>query len=427
MGLKIGLCGVGQFGSQFVELFKAHPNVDDVYIADIFPDRLAEKAKELKVSTTFPSLDALCKSDCDCIAIFTQRWRHGPQAVQALKAGKHVYSAVPAAVTLEELQELVETVKSTGLIYMLGETSYYRPQTIYCRERFAKGDFGRFVYGEGQYHHDMAHFYTPYMHSGGPEWMRTASFPPMLYPTHSVSHILGVTFRRMTAVSCFGFADDHEDGIFDADLSQWGNTFSNETALFRTSDGGAGRINEFRRIGAGESRMTIMGTLGAYEEQAGTGVWTNLDFAEGYRKGGQIDYENTHKFAKRRQEDVSDIRHCKGVEITEANLGDLPREYIGKRHVGVSRMHPVERLPKEFVGLKNGHEGSHQFLVVDFIEAVRANRLPPNHVWIAARYNVPGIVAHESSKRDGELLTIPDYGLPPEDRARMEITYPLEP
>ena len=426
MGLKVGLCGAGKFGTQFIPLFQAHPLVDEVCIADVFPDRLTEKAKEFGVARTFPSLDELCKSDVDAVAIFTQRWLHGPQAIQALKAGKHVYSAVPSAVTLEELAELTKTVESTGLTYMLGETSYYRPQTIYCRERFAAGDFGRFVYGEGQYHHDMCHFYTPYMYSGGAEWKKLASFPPMLYPTHSVSHILSVTFSRMTEVSCFGFVDDHEDGIFGADLSRWGNVFSNETALFRTADGGSGRINEFRRIGAGESRMTIMGTLGAYEEQADSGVWAWLEFFEGYKKDGDINYESTAGFVKRRTEDVSAIRATAGVEITEENLGNLPREYIGKKHLGVSSVHPVERLPQEFVGLKNGHCGSHQFLVVDFVEACVSGKLPPNHVWLSARYNAPGIVAHESAKRDGERLSIPDFGLPPADVELMDAKYTLK-
>lgn len=59
---------------------------------------------------------------------------HGPQAVQALRAGKHVFSAVPAGVTLEEVAALVETVRETGLIYMLAETSYYYPSTLFCRD-----------------------------------------------------------------------------------------------------------------------------------------------------------------------------------------------------------------------------------------------------------------------------------------------------
>lgn len=420
MGYKIGVCGAGRFGKQFIPLFQAHPDVDEVAIADQFPDRLAEQAKELGVERTYPSLDELCKSDVDGIAIFTQRWTHGPQAVQALKAGKHVYASVPAAVTIEELDELVKTVEETGLLYMLGETSYYRPQTIWCRERFARGDFGRFVYGEGQYHHDMCHFYYSYMHSGKEGWKPTASFPPMLYPTHSVSHILSVTFSRMTDVSCLGMVDSHEDGVFDAHLSQWGNVFSNESAHFRCADGGMARTNEFRRIGAGESRMTIMGTLGAYEEQTDSGVWAWLEFGDDYKKDGEIDYRHSTGLVKKCSEDVSWVRDTSGVEITEENLGNLPREYLGKTHLGAAKPHPVERLPKEFVGHKNGHEGSHQFLVVDFMEALTTGQLPPNHVWIAARYNAPGIVAHESAKRDGERLPIPDFGLPPADAKLMD-------
>ena len=131
MKLKVGLCGAGRFGTAFVPVFQRHPDVAEVYLADVMPDRLAREAARLGIAKTFDSLESLCRSDCDCVALFTQRWLHGPQAVEALKAGKHVYSAVPAAITLEELGELVDTVKSTGLIYMLGETSYYRAQTTF--------------------------------------------------------------------------------------------------------------------------------------------------------------------------------------------------------------------------------------------------------------------------------------------------------
>ena len=289
MGIKVGICGAaGGFSKSFIPLFQAHPGVDEVYLAELQADKLAEQAAMFKVEKTFSSLDELCRSDCDAIALYTQRWMHGPQAVQALKAGKHVYSAVPAAVTLEELDELVKTVEETGLIYMLAETSYYRAQTTFCREKFAAGDFGKFVYGEGQYHHDMAHFYRSYYRANGDEWKRFASFPPMLYPTHSTAFILGVTFRRMTDVTCFGYVDDDADGIFDPALSAWQNAFSNETALFKTSDGGSARVCEFRRTAPSMmDRMTITGTRGCYQEQPRengilSNVFTWLDFPENY-------------------------------------------------------------------------------------------------------------------------------------------------
>lgn len=41
-------------------------------------------------------------------------------------------------------------------------------------------------------------------------------------------------------------------------------------------------------------------------------------------------------------------------------------------------------------------------------------RTPPNNVWAAARYLVPGLIAHESALRGGVLMDVPDFGEPPE-------------
>ena len=101
------------------------------------------------------------------------------------------------------------------------------------------------------------------------------------------------------------------------------------------------------------------------------------------------------------------------MEITEDNLGDLPNTYIGEKYDQITEYHPYKRLPREFIGLSNTHQGGF-FLVCDFVDGLIQDKLPPNHVWAAARYNAPGIVAHESAKREGERMAIPDFGKPPE-------------
>lgn len=397
MGLRIGVCGAGSFASSFIPLFQAHPLVAEVYLAEVFPARRREQAARFGIQRSFASLEELCASEVDAVALFTQRWLHGPQALMALRAGKHVYSAVPAAVTLEEMAALVRAVAETGQTYMVGETSYYYPAAIYCRERFRRGDFGRFVYGEGEYLHDMTHgFYESYQHSGGAEWKATASFPPMLYPTHSVSMVLSVTGARMTQVACLGYVDDHDDGVFRADVSRWRNTFSNETALFRTSDGGMCRINEFRRVGlsGGASvRLSLYGTAGSFEEQTNARVWNTLDPAA--------------------MIDLRELLTCKPLPVPAAARRELPAALQEDFFMGLAAVHAAERLPAAFAGLLNGHYGSHQFLVCDFIEAVANRTLPPNNVWESARNCVPGIIAHESATRGGELLPVPDFGDPP--------------
>lgn len=396
--IKIGILGAGSFARAFLPLFKAHPLVDDVYLAESMPDRLSSVASEFGIGRTFTNMDDLLASDADAIAIFSQRWMHAPQAVAALRAGKHVYSCVPAGVSIAELQELVDTVKQTGLTYMMGETSYYLPATVYCRQRFQNGDFGRFVYAEAGYYHDMEHgFYPPYRGSNGPDWKRFASFPPMLYPSHSCGMILGITDARMTSVSCLGYVDDHHDGIFDKELSYWKNNFSNETALYRTSDGGSARVNEFRRVGlksplTSSVRGRIYGTRACYEEQANARIWVTHD--------GQIT-------------DLVEQLRCGNQELPadwkKLQTGGTQEDFFS----GLAPVHDLKRLPVEFAGKPNGHHGSHQFLVDDFATACVNGTLPPVNVWTAAKYCAPGIVAHESALREGEHLQIPDFGSAP--------------
>ena len=169
---------------------------------------------------------------------------------------------------------------------MMAETSYYYPTTVFCREQFRRGAFGRIVSGEASCLHDMTHgFYTAYQNSGGSEWKKYAVFPPMYYPTHSTSMIVSVTDAFATRVACLGIRDQHEDGIFVEGANICDNSFSNQTALLRMSDGSTTRINEFRRVGwTGETNnnvhMSLFGTLGSYEEQANEKVWTGLSKTE---------------------------------------------------------------------------------------------------------------------------------------------------
>jgi hypothetical protein len=66
-------------------------------------------------------------------------------------------------------------------------------------------------------------------------------------------------------------------------------------------------------------------------------------------------------------------------------------------------------LPKEFIGLSNGHGGSHQFMVDDFVMDAAGERKAPMDVRDAARFTLPGILAHESAGNSGKWLEIPFF------------------
>lgn len=394
--MKLVIVGAGQFSQCFVPLFQAHPKVGEVALCDIDSERLEREAARLGVRKLHSSFeDALC-SDCDAVAIFTQRWMHGPMAVRALRAGKHVYSSVPAAISLEELSELVEAVGESGRVYMLGETSLYYGARLFMKEKWDAGEMGRFVYGEGEYYHDMSHgFYRAFQHSGGEGWKRTASFPPMLYPTHSTAMVLSVTGARATDVRCLGVEDRGDDGVFDRAASRWDNDFSNQCALMRTSDGGLMRINEFRRVGLSGGRSVrgrIYGSLGSFEEHAGGAVWTSRDGKMAVQVEDAIQCGGVHDHA-----------HWDRIRVDVALKGEFS--------AGFAEIHQKyrSRLPDAFRVQPNGHEGSHQFLVDDFVRSVVDGESVSCDVYDACRFNAPGIVAHASAQQGGAALEIPEF------------------
>lgn len=391
---SLGIVGAGQFAGQFVKLWRLHPGVGDILATDLLPERAARLAANYDLAGTLPSYEALLDSAVDAVALFTQRWTHGPLVVQALRAGKHVYSAVPMAVTEQEITAILEAVRETGLTYMMGETSYYNPAVVYARDQVAQGAFGRLFYAEGDYVHDMdLGFYEAYQYSGGENWKATASYPPLLYPTHSIGGVLGAWQTHATSVSAIGVTDNRADGVFDKALSQFGNDFSNATALFEVAGGGAFRANEFRRVGypshIRESRFRFFGTEGSLEQLATVSLWQN-------KKGVDDITEHLRPMPTLSPDDPS-LKHLAPALRDAFTSGSAP-------------VHDRSRLPKEFAKVPNGHEGSHHFLADDFVRAVNTGSQPPVNAWVAARYTLPGITAHQSALNGGIRLDIPDFG-----------------
>jgi len=381
MGISIGIVGVGMFGQGFVRLFRDHPLVDRLALCDINSDRLGKVAKRFGVAETYDSFDAICKTDLQALAIITQPWLHAPQAVQAMEAGKSVYSAVPIISLadgdemLQWCDKIIDTCKRTGMTYMMGETSYYRPEAMYCRRRAAEGAFGHFVLAEGEYFHDtdlpgcnlreVAH------NRWGKDWdISKSGGVPMHYPTHSIGGFLSVIKQPIVEVSAVGYVYPNDDWYREDTVS--GNVFGNETALFRLRGGAVARVCEYRRIGyVGREAFQIFGTEASFTDGPGGRHWVTKESATPV--------------------EVEQMRDALPPDVEEA----------------------FRRGAASDVEVYGGHGGSHAYLVHEFCESLAAGRQPTVNAWEAARYFAPGVMAHKSALKDGELLKVPDWGDPP--------------
>ncbi|MDD5603542.1 MAG: Gfo/Idh/MocA family oxidoreductase [Eubacteriales bacterium] len=403
--LKVGFVGCGAFVKNFIPLFKAHPYVESVAVTDLIKERRDEIAQKFEIKNVYDSFEDMLKGDVNTIAIFVQRQLHGPLAIAALEAGKHVYSAVPMASTPEDIAKIVELVAKTRLTYSMGETGYYRPCSVFCRTKVLSGEMGDFVYGEAQYNHDMRHFYKSYQRSGGEEWKMVAGIPPMLYPTHSTSMILSSACSYALKVAAFGYEDHHEDEIFGKGRNYWDNPHSNTSALLHLKNRGIARISENRRIGwySPQSYVTCCcGTEGSYESSMAQHTYVRL-------KG--MDAE---------PEDVSAILNTPAMEEHKNEPEFLKNLANGKWANTTAPIQNIARLPEEYKDQHDGHGGTHKFMVDDFCKAAYTGKLSPTNAWVAARFNMPGLYAHKSAIRDGECLDIPDLGDPPADWAMLD-------
>ena len=233
--IRVGIVGYGvcQFGAAFG--FQDHPNVEVVAVSDLMPDRCATLARACRCAKTYPSLEELVKDDkIEAVFLATDAPSHARHAIEVLKHGKHVASAVPAVFgSLEQADQLFEAVKQSGRKYMMFETSCFHEDLHAMREIYKAGGLGKLVYSEGEYYHYMEQPIASFK-----DWR--VGLPPQWYPTHSNAYYGGVTGGGFTEVSCMGFPSLIRH--LQPANNRYQNPFGTEIALFRTSEGGMARM-----------------------------------------------------------------------------------------------------------------------------------------------------------------------------------------
>jgi predicted dehydrogenase len=369
--IRIGVVG-GGFGSSFQ--WHLHPKAKVTAVCDIRPDRLQRLSEVYKCGNAYKNFREMLKHpELDAVAIFTPAPLHVWMDIEALKAGKHVISAVPAGMSVEELEQLLDTVKRTGLKYMMAETSFYRPEVITSRQWAKEGKFGSIFYTESEYHHDGL-ISLMFDDRGFPNWRH--GLPPMHYPTHCTGMIVPVTRERLVEVSAIGWGDGHE--VLRTNLYK--NPFWNTTAFFRTSGGHSSRVSVFWHVASGGTeRGSFYGDRMSYIME---------------RPEGSPDTVVT----------ISK----EGKTVIDAN--GYPEGKVDIK--AFQQPNHFEKLP-ESLRVRSGHGGSHTFITHEFVSAIAEDRIPEVNVWEAIAYTMPGIIAHQSALRGGESMKIKDYGKAP--------------
>lgn len=200
--VRIGFIGLGNRGPAAVKRMKFIEGVDIKALSDIRPERTEAAKKILEGSQHQPSLYSgsadewkkMCeRDDIDLVYIATPWALHTPMAVYAMKQGKHVCVEVPAATTLEECWQLVETSEKTRKHCMMLENCCYDFFELLTLNMARQGIFGDIVHCEGAYIHDLleGNFSKTKNHD---HWRLKENYKRKgnLYPTHGLGPVCQV-------------------------------------------------------------------------------------------------------------------------------------------------------------------------------------------------------------------------------------------
>lgn len=142
MTIKVALAGAGAFGIKHIEGIQ---NIDGVEVVSVIGrelDKTREVAAKYKIGHVTTELsESLALKDVDAVILCTPTQMHASQAIECLKAGKHVQVEIPLCDSLEDGKAVVALQKKTGLVAMCGHTRRFNPSHQFVHKKIKAGEF----------------------------------------------------------------------------------------------------------------------------------------------------------------------------------------------------------------------------------------------------------------------------------------------
>ena len=362
---RVAIIGLG-FGAEFIPIYQAHPKATMYGVCRRNEVELNKIADHYEIPARYTAYeDVLADPKVDFVHINSPIDEHARMSIEALNAGKHVMCTVPMATTIEECEEVVNLVAKTGLKYMMAETVVYSREFLFIKELYDKGELGEIQYMQASHPQDL---------EGWPEyWERMV---PLHYATHVVSPILGILDGRAEYVSSFG------SGSLSPRLAEKsGNKYAVESCQIKIQNTDiSAHIWRFLFDVARQYRESfdVYGTKKSFE-------WT---LVEGEEHVIHTAKEPEPEIPSKTR--VPDYAHLLPKEIQKFTQSIQDADHLSFIQGG-------------------GHGGSHPHMVNEFLGALTEDRDPWPDATRSANWTCTGICAHESTKKGGEIVHLPEF------------------
>ena len=146
---NVGIIGCGNIAGIYLENLKKLPGMKVVAVADIKAEAALAKAKEYGVPKALSVAELLNDPEVGIVLNLTIPAVHAEVTLAALKAGKHVYSEKPVALSLSEAADIVALAASKGLKVASAPDTFMGASLQTCRAVIDDGLIGRPVAATG--------------------------------------------------------------------------------------------------------------------------------------------------------------------------------------------------------------------------------------------------------------------------------------
>src|SRR5215510_10503678 len=157
--VKVGVIGCGSVSHAYLPHLSKSPHVELVSACDIIPERVKSQAEKFKIPNQYPNIDRmLAGAPFDLLVNLTDMQEHQRLNLQAVEAGRHVWSEKPIANSLAAGQKLLAAAKKKGVRIWGAPAMVVSPQFAFMAKTLASGKLGKLAAAHGAYGHT------------GPDW-----------------------------------------------------------------------------------------------------------------------------------------------------------------------------------------------------------------------------------------------------------------
>ncbi|MCK5058980.1 MAG: Gfo/Idh/MocA family oxidoreductase [Candidatus Aminicenantes bacterium] len=384
--VRVGFVGVGGMGSAHCRNLLNIEGVEIRAVCDIVPEKV-ERIRNWVVNAGFAKPEGYSKGEWDfkrlCrqtdldLVITATPWRwHVPVCVAAMEEDKHAATEVPAAVTVDECWQLVETAEKTGKYCMMLENCCYGKAELTVLHMVRQGMLGEIIHGEAGYLHDLRAL--KFSSEGEGLWRTAHSIKRNgnLYPTHGLGPV----------AECMNI---NRGNLFDFLVSM--SSKSRGLTLFAEEKFGKDSPQARQKYALGDVNVSLI--------RCANGETITL-------------YHDCN--LPRPYSRINLVQGTKGIF-----MGYPDRIYIEGKSEKYDRWEPFEKYYKEYEHplwkLKGesakdaGHGGMDYIEDFRLIDALRKGRLPDMDVYDAAAWSVVSELSERSAANRSRPVDFPDF------------------